>query len=240
MQFQLQFRVQTLTLPLAYQYPVQSMIYRILKQNREYGKDIHDKGIFFGQKEFRPFCLSWLSGKCHVNTAQKQITFFETVRLELRTYDEKLAAVLHRLFIPGLQLELYHQPLILEAVEHTTFQVSDSSCMIDMISPVMAYETVGHDTNYFTPLQPEFISRVEQNFMAKYQAFYGTIPEPIRFIPYAVGLQDKRVTRYKNNYLITAWNGKYKLIGKPEYLTFLYDAGLGPKNASGFGMFRIL
>ena len=49
----------------------------------------------------------------------------------------------------------------------------------------------------------------------------------------------KLVTRYKG-ILITAWYGTYQLTGERKYLDFLYQTGLGAKNAQGFGMFEIL
>ena len=33
--------------------------------------------------------------------------------------------------------------------------------------------------------------------------------------------------------------GEYELIGEPKYLDFLYQTGLGSKNAQGFGMFEV-
>jgi len=37
---------------------------------------------------------------------------------------------------------------------------------------------------------------------------------------------------------ITAWNGIYEIVCPPDYLKFLYDAGIGAKNSQGFGMFE--
>ena len=49
----------------------------------------------------------------------------------------------------------------------------------------------------------------------------------------------KMVIRYQG-VLITAWYGTHKLSGERKYLDFLYQTGLGAKNAQGFGMFEIL
>ena len=51
-------------------------------------------------------------------------------------------------------------------------------------------------------------------------------------------MKDKYFTKYKN-FFIEAWYGLYLLEGNADYLSFLYDAGLGSKNAQGFGMFEI-
>ena len=49
----------------------------------------------------------------------------------------------------------------------------------------------------------------------------------------------KMVTRYQG-ILIIAWYGTYRLSGECKYLDFLYQIGLGAKNAKGFGMLEIL
>ena len=51
--------------------------------------------------------------------------------------------------------------------------------------------------------------------------------------------KDKYVTKYKGFY-INAWFGMYVLTGKRQYLDFLYQTGIGSKNAQGFGMFEII
>jgi CRISPR-associated endoribonuclease Cas6 len=60
----------------------------------------------------------------------------------------------------------------------------------------------------------------------------------IELIPVQVTEKDKYVTRYKDFYM-SGWNGDYILRGKRKYLDFLYQVGLGGKNAQGFGMFTI-
>ena len=61
----------------------------------------------------------------------------------------------------------------------------------------------------------------------------------MRIIPYRVRTRDRIVTNYKGQY-ITAYKGQYVLAGERKYLDFMYQAGLGAKNAQGFGMFDII
>ncbi len=51
--------------------------------------------------------------------------------------------------------------------------------------------------------------------------------------------KDKVIAKYKGFYL-DGWKGRYKLKGKRKYLNFLYQVGLGAKNAQGFGMFKVI
>ena len=114
--------------------------------------------------------------------------------------------------------------------------------MINMISPVTVYTTdqpSGY-TYYYGPDQEDFYRLIDDNFHRKYQAYYGLLPSQylqMRAVDEA-SLQ-KTVTRYKGCY-ITAWSGRYSLSCTRKYLDFLYQTGLGSKNAQGFGMFEIL
>ncbi|MBQ8166545.1 MAG: CRISPR-associated endoribonuclease Cas6, partial [Lachnospiraceae bacterium] len=60
----------------------------------------------------------------------------------------------------------------------------------------------------------------------------------VRLEPIKVTQKDKYVTKYKGIY-VSGWKGIYQLSGEAKYLDFLYQTGLGAKNAQGFGMFEI-
>lgn len=47
------------------------------------------------------------------------------------------------------------------------------------------------------------------------------------------------MTKYKGFY-ISGWLGEYELSGEAKYLDFLYQTGLGSKNAQGFGLFDVV
>ena len=57
---------------------------------------------------------------------------------------------------------------------------------------------------------------------------------PVRLTP-----ADKYITIYKNT-IIEAYRGIYVLSGRPEFLDFLYNVGLGSKNSQGFGLFDVI
>lgn len=243
MQFYLRFSVNELTLPLAYHYQVQSMLYNLMYLDPEYGDQIHDQGHRNGERAFKLFCFGPLAGAYQVNRERKEITFASEVLLEVRTVDLRLAVLWQEALQPGLTAVLCGQPLHLEAVEHDGQVISESCCTIQMISPILAYQSYEREgrvkTKFFNPLDREFEELVNSNFKGKYQALTGEIPEDIHLMALSVGAKDKTVTRYKQT-ILTGWGGKYLLRGKPKYLSFLYDAGLGAKNAGGFGMFHVI
>ena len=93
---------------------------------------------------------------------------------------------------------------------------------------------------YYNPDESEFYEAVAQNFYRKYQACYGVRPHTlISLMKVDDGSMKKFVTNYQGNYII-GWFSRFRLCGERKYLDFLYQAGLGEKNAQGFGMFEIL
>lgn len=239
MQFRLHFRTNNLAIPMAHHYQVQSMLYHIFSESSTYGKQLHDSGYRLGSKKFQLFCFGPLTGRYDTDRTWKELLFEKSVTLELRTPDQKLAALWQQLLLPGLEATLCGQKIELASITTTQFRISEERCKIKMLSPILAYRTIDGRRKNYTPLEPEFSALAAQNFIQKYFAFAERTPEPIRLTALAVGLQDKNVTNYKGNYL-TGWGGQYQLEGKPEYLEFLYDAGLGARNAAGFGLFRVL
>ena len=95
-------------------------------------------------------------------------------------------------------------------------------------------------TYYYSPDEQEFYDSVYYNFLRKYCAYTGIEAiERIELYPLRISEKDKYVTKYKDFY-ITAWLGEYVLSGPRKYLDFLYQTGLGSKNAQGFGMFEVV
>ena len=111
-----------------------------------------------------------------------------------------------------------------------------------MKSPLTVYSTDREFGRiyYFNPEEKEFYERINENFYRKYEAYYGVRPfSPIQMEKIEEIPARKLVTRYQGVY-ITGWYGTYELRGERKYLDFLYQAGLGSKNAQGFGMFEVM
>ena len=122
------------------------------------------------------------------------------------------------------------------------YTVEETELLIKMKAPLTVYATDSETrkTFYFGPDEPMFYDMINDNFYRKYQAYYGILPTlAIRLEVCGNKPPQKVVTNYKGTY-ITAWRGTYKLSGERKYLDFLYQTGLGAKNAQGFGMFEIL
>ena len=118
--------------------------------------------------------------------------------------------------------------------------VEKDSIHIRMLSPICLYSTNKETkkTYFYSPEEEAFPEQVNDNFVRKYTACYGIPPNSgIEIETVNVRRRDKYVTKYKEFYL-SGWLGEYRLTGERKYLDFLYQTGLGSRNAQGFGMFE--
>lgn len=230
---------ENLILPINYHHILQAIIYKGLGTSVDYNKFLHDEGFSFGGRSYKLFTFSLLKGKYEI--ANGKIMFRDEVSFEVRSPDifmiKKLAENIHN---NGIDYGEYH----ISQVEALLFDetVEANAVQIEMITPICVYTTDPETkkTYFYEPGEQEFRVLVNDNFLRKYTACYDIEPESNVIIePFRVTKKDKFVTRYKGFY-ISGWKGIYCLYGERKYLDFLYQTGLGTRNAQGFGMFRIL
>jgi len=228
-----------LTLPINYNYILQSVIYKALSYAADVSEFVHDIGFCYGERQYKMFQFSQLKGKYNIN--KKNITFPECVSFEVRSPENRLIQLLYASFLEqGIIFgEKHYKHIGLELRDYT---VEECELQIKMKTPITVYSTNTESKNvyFYAPDEEFFYEKVNDNFYRKYLAYSGIAPATaIKMQPIQVSAQDKFVTKYKHSY-ITGWYGIYKLAGKRKYLDFLYQVGLGGKNSQGFGMFELL
>lgn len=242
MLYDLTFRTNNLTLPLAHQHKVQGMIYSLMSACPEYSSFVHDQGFYMDRgAHFKLFTFSQLTGP-HIIRGDT-IIFPKHVSLALRTADPVFGAILNEVLRPGLLCGLGAQKIVLSKVHQEVLRL-DSSCRqlkIRFLSPITVCKTFpDRHTHYYNPLDDEFSRLVNANYHRKWESATGEVPEDnVELIALSVGRGNKVVTRIKGT-IINAWGGTYLLKGSPRAMEFLYHTGLGTKNSMGFGAFEIL
>lgn len=228
-----------LSLPINYNHILQSIIYHALSAMPDYSEFLHSGGYTRGQRQYKMFQFSQLEGEYRIRN--RRITFYNYVSFEVRSPEPLLIRLLGESFWRnGIQFghELYTD-IHLELYDYT---VEENELLIRMKSPLTVYSTDldTNETYYYNPDEEEFYDKVNDNFYRKYQAYYGLSPTMPIMMKKVDGIQPKKfVTKYQSSYIV-GWYGTYQLSGKRKYLDFLYQTGLGSKNAQGFGMFGIL
>ncbi|MEK4179489.1 CRISPR-associated endoribonuclease Cas6 [Aeribacillus sp. FSL K6-1121] len=233
-----------ISLPLHYQSAVQGMLYNSMRS--KYLSDfIHNKGYQKEKRTFKLFTFSRLLGKHELQIDKKQIIFYDEVTCHIGTAFTEMGKELIDHFTNQTELVLGNNKCLIQSIEVENKKIEREEVIIEMLSPITVYSTYSsldgkRKTHYFQPLDPMFSQLVERNFENKYEAIYQQRPlSRLILEPIEVARKDKVVTKFKDFY-VTAWLGRYRLKSSPEYLTFLYNTGLGGRNSQGFGMFHII
>lgn len=228
-----------LTLPIGYHHIIQSIIYRNMKGQNYLSNFVHNEGYVYKERQYRMFTFSLLEGKYAINNGN--ISFNDVVRFEVRSPEHSLIrAIKENIERNGI----YYPSNYIKEVELTLKdeRIDEENIMIKMVSPLSVYSTdqTTKQTYFYEPNDDLFSSMVNDNFKRKYAAYTGIYPESdITIKPEKVLKKDKYVTKYKGFYL-SGWKGEYELSGEKKYLDFLYQTGVGAKNAQGFGMFHVI
>lgn len=226
-----------LVLPINYQHILQAIIYTNIEDGNGLSFLYHEQGALYEKRKYKLFTFGALHGKYKV--IDKRITFYEQMNFEVRALDEYFLFQLQKNLIKN-GITFGDRVIKTLQVQLLNFSVETDTINIYMDSPICVYETKENGfTNYFEPWSDDFVNAVSENFVRKYYAEYDELPNSTIWLePLVINKNDKYITRYKNIH-ICGWKGKYQLTGEPEYLDFLYQTGLGSKNAQGFGMYRI-
>jgi CRISPR-associated endoribonuclease Cas6 len=229
---------QNITLPINYHHIQQSALYSLSGDGDGKTSALHDGGSEYLKRVYKLFTFGPFTGKYTV--AGKQIVFHNGIQFEVRSVNyEMLENIEKNVHQFGLRLGDVSYHNVFTQKTETRFETGQMK--IRMCSPICVYRTLDSGyTNYWNPSDEEFYEAVSDNFRRKYEAATGSAPESgISLCSERVTEKDKYLTKYKDIY-IEAWKGIYILTGRPEYLNFLYDCGLGSKNSQGFGMFEVL
>lgn len=228
-----------LVLPIGHHHILQSVIYHNLKAYPEYSRHLHDLGYSEKNRHFKMFTFGPLSGRYRIRS--KEICFTDTIQFEIRSPEPMMIRILEESVKEnGITFGSTRSAGIRTKLNDKT--VEQDMIHIRMKSPVTVRSTdpISKRTTFYNPDDPEFSMKINDNFVRKYKAFYGIEPtgrisvEPVRITD-----RDRYVTKYQG-FFIRGWLGDYVLSGERKYLDFLYQTGLGEKNAQGFGMFDVI
>lgn len=228
-----------LIMPINYNYILQSIIYEKLSFQKEIADFIHNSGFVYDKRAYKAFQFSSIKG--HYKVQDHKIQFDEDITWEIRSTDKEIIELIkRRIDAEGIcyKNQKYNN---IEAVIYESI-IPEDNIKIKMQTPICVYSTDKRSgkIKYYSPSEEEFYQLVEDNFKRKYNAFYGVEPDDgIKFQLIKYSDRDKVVTRYKSK-IISGWKGIYVLSGDKKYLEFLYDVGLGTRNAQGFGMFSVI
>lgn len=185
------------------------------------------------------FQFSHLNGPFSVR--DRQIMFQNYVSWEVRSIDSRIIQTLAQ----GIREEgvsYLDQKADEVELEIRDDEIESNSIHIRMKTPICLFSTDKETgkTYFYAPNEAAFKEQLVENFIRKYHAFTGVYAENgVSIEPLNVQPSDKFVTKYKG-FILSGWKGEYQLTGNRKYLNFLYQVGLGARNAQGFGMFDVI
>lgn len=234
-------RNEPFTVPIHYNYFLQSLIYRHL--DAHLAQTLHDEGIGEGTKRFRYFTFSRLIGE--FKSQGEQLVFTRGAILYIASPNQAfLESLLVHLLSEG-SIEIRSQPIPLYKVEVVPQPDYQPEVILKALSPITLRETLRQPgekyTYYYSPQEPDFSERIISNLREKVRIWYGReiAPGDAYCLPYAVHPEKNfHIVNFKGTW-VKGWSGLYRFHAPPEYFQMALDAGLGERNSGGFGCVEV-
>jgi CRISPR-associated endoribonuclease Cas6 len=233
----------SLNVPVQYNHLLQGLIYANL--DHALSRWLHDEGHAYGQRRFKLFTFSRLFGK---RTAQNgRLRFDGPVHFYLSAVDVEVLGSLaeHLLTRPAVRLGAAECRVAEVGVEPEPRIDPTKPVIVKSLSPITAYSTLTtpdgkKKTYYYAPQEREWSEGLVANIARKAKAL-GWASDMQRDLrgayvrPHRVRTGDQKVLKFKG-FVIKGWTGLYEMKMPEPYFRLAYAAGVGAKNAQGFGM----
>ena len=233
-------------LPIAYNHYLQAFIYSLFKEDMP---DFHQNGYHYKKRTFKNFTFSRITSprmllnnnRWHIGD---EIVFF------ISFYDEKAAetAILNLMGVKTFRLGSAEFKIktikTLFPDEQQLGHQEKSHFNFMTLSPIVVYRTQekasGKETIYFSPDKCEFYELITSNLQRKAKSVGIQAEDEVVISPVNVDPEKSlAIVKYKD-YYIKGHTGIFNFTGRKEYARLALDAGIGDKNAQGFGMIRMI
>lgn len=246
LRFKVTFRFDgNLILPIHYNSLLQAFIYSNIK-DKSLQTHYHEKGFQAGNKKFKLFTFSRITGNFIIDGAKGIIQFTSPVSLTISSVEDAFLSAFLEEVVVSKNLYLNGKKIEVENFESVIPKWFSTDVQIEMLSPITVYKTefTGGKKymRYFSPWENDFGKLVSSNLMEKYNVvnsskIFGT--QCISLTPmFDEDLRFQKVIKFKTT-VIKGWMGTFRLQGQIELIKQAYYAGLGAKNSEGFGCFKI-
>jgi len=226
----------SITLPLHYNYILQSFIYRNMDES--YSSFLHNSGFPYKKRLFKLFTFSQIYGKREILKRTKEIIFSPPIHFYMSCILKEIISSHAKTLLKSKKLKLGQNNVFLDSIEIIEEKVESSQALLKTLSPVTIHSTdKNRKTIYYNPDQEKFFRLLEDNLRKKCKAIgIDNNLENIEISPAKDGIFKKVVIFYKSNFIVEAWKGKFLIKANPKIIEIALKAGLGDRNSQGFGM----
>ncbi len=228
-----------ITFSFQYEEQIQGFLYNII-EDPVFARFLHDIGYKCNNRSYKMFSFSKILEKAKfVDKSQRKFIFGNEISIAISTIENEFfnsifQTILHNkgeLFIGSNKLNLI-------SIKSNIFEICDFH-IIKTLSPICCYSTATmmdgkKRTIYYNPKEREFSKLVRNNLIHKYEALYGKKPEDDSFYIFPKGITKEKVNTFKG-IIIKGYSGVFEIKGSKELIKLAFTAGLGSKNAAGFG-----
>ena len=237
----------SLRVPIQYNHLLQGLIYANL--DRALSEWLHEKGHAYGARRFKLFTFSRLFGKREMRNGR--VRFDGPAHFYLSAVDSEVLGSFaeHLLTKPAVRLGSTECRVAEVGVEPEPRIDPAKPVLVKAISPITAYSTLQapngrKKTYYYAPQEKEWSEALVANIARKAKAleWAADVDEDLKgayMKPYKVKSGDQKILDFKGT-VIKGWTGLYEVKLPEPYFRLAYDAGLGSKNAAGFGMVGVI
>jgi len=218
----------TAPLPLTYREGLQAALYRLLPS--KLARWIHDEGVSVDGRPFKPLVFSRILG-LELKEDRRFYPRNGSVRFAWSSFSPTVADAISRSLHRQGGLLLYGHLFPLVFIEELPLPEPQGILEVFTLSPITVRQTKEGRIIYPSPHESEFSDLIQRNLNRK-AAAAGLPPGEVR-IRSVQGVEQK-VERYKGEFF-RGWMGRFVLEGDEHLLRLALTAGLGGKNAQGFG-----
>ena len=238
-------------IPLNYNYELGSLIYKILsKSDRNFSEWLHENGFQSRNKKFKLFTFSRL----HIPEYRIEGGFLrilcDTIEWQLSFLPERSTQE----FIQGLFHEQTFELGTREAnVQFFVREVSviappsfSDTMLFETLSPIcISKQRTDGGIDYLSPDAPQAVALIRQNLLNKYKAFTGKDFSADFDFGFDVLSKPKSslITIKSGTPAQTRVRGfmcEFRLSAPAELIKIMYEAGVGEKGSTGFGMCKAI
>jgi len=233
-----------IVLPKYYNHVLQGLFYRTISP--PVSDDLHNKGFNIFNKQFKLFTFSRILQ--HGYKVGEYLNFGKNISIQWSSPLDELI----KDFVSNLQkhpIRLGRNTIRLNNVAYIQRPQLFNRINFRTLSPVTMHTTLIDSgeriVHYYKPTDHRLNKLLTENAIDKYNAWALYTNKPLltngRLTLKIVKWNPKHnivYVKYKDTEIM-GWTGQFILVGTPELINIVYDAGLGDKNSQGFGMIDI-
>ncbi len=226
-------------IPFDYQYYLASMVYRVLeKVNKEYAFEIHKP------KKYKHYTFSYLMCNKRAISDKGLVFLDDEISFFFSSPNRKMVADFVNGLLLSQEVKICRLKGIISEIKVLGKKDIKNKCVLGTLTPIVVRKPVcsrkGVKGIELDPKNPEFFERLKNNLLNRFNDFYDEDVEEkeINFKLLAEPKQKRH--KIKTEYYRCYFLPRFEITGDPKIIEYGYEAGLGEKNAMGFGMVKMI